>query len=146
MRPTVKSLQNQVSLLDQNWKRALADYQNLVKRVEADKKDFIRFAAANIFSKLIPSLDVLQLAAKHNPDPGLQMAVKQFADALSSEGLQEIVPAPGTPFDHTRHECLETVPGDPPGSISETVLKGYCLGDLVIRPAKVKVYQSATST
>jgi len=87
---------DEIKTLNENWKRALADYQNLSKRVEADKKEFVKFAAANIVTKLIPTLDVLELAAAHSSDPGIQMAVKQFQDVLSSESLQSIIPAPGS--------------------------------------------------
>ncbi|HJZ05285.1 nucleotide exchange factor GrpE [Candidatus Amesbacteria bacterium RIFCSPHIGHO2_01_FULL_48_32] len=132
---------DEIKTLNENWKRALADYQNLSKRVEADKKEFVKFAAANIVTKLIPTLDVLELAAAHSSDPGIQMAVKQFQDVLSSESLQSIITAPGEPFDHTIHECIETILGEPDNSVVELVAKGYKIDGLVIRPAKVKVYK-----
>lgn len=127
--------------LEENWKRALADYQNLVKRIDADKKDFVKFATANIISKLLPSLDILELAASHSQDQGVKMAVKQFKDVLSCEGLQEISPKAGDLYDHEIHECLETLPGEPDNTIAEIVTKGYKINDYVIRPAKVKVFK-----
>lgn len=130
--------------LEENWKRALADYQNLVKRVEADKKDFVRFANMNLLAKLIPVLDILDLAAKHSSDPGIKMAVAQFRDVLSSENVQEISPAVGDNFDHELHECLETLPGELDNTIAELVTSGYKIDKFVIRPAKVKVYKSGT--
>ena len=37
----LQKLQVEIKTFEDNWKRALADYQNLVKRVESDKKDLI---------------------------------------------------------------------------------------------------------
>lgn len=136
---------DEIKSLEENWKRALADYQNLVKRIEADKKDFIKFATANIVTKLIPTLDILELAAAHSSDPGVQMAVKQFQDVLSSENLQSIVPVVGDPFDHSLHECAQTIPGEPDNTIGELISKGYKIDDFVIRPAKVKVLKRSAN-
>ena len=125
---------------EENWKRALADYQNLVKRIDTDKKDFVKFATANIISKFLPSLDILELSATHSQDQGVQMAVKQFQDVLFAEGLQEISPKVGDTFDHEIHECFETLPGQPDNTIAEIITKGYKINDYVIRPAKIKAY------
>jgi len=125
---------------EENWKRALADYQNLVKRIDTDKKDFVKFATANIISKFLPSLDILELSATHSQDQGVQMAVKQFQDVLFAEGLQEISPKVGDTFDHEIHECVETLPGQPDNTIAEIITKGYKINDYVIRPAKIKAY------
>ncbi|KKU03106.1 MAG: Protein GrpE [Candidatus Amesbacteria bacterium GW2011_GWB1_47_26] len=129
-----------VKTLTENWKRALADYHNLVKRVDADKKDFVTYATANIMAKLLPTLDVLELAAIHSQDQGVQMAVKQFRDVLTAEGLQEISPKIGDSYNHEIHECLETLPGEPDNTIAEIVTKGYKINNYVIRPAKIKAY------
>jgi len=126
--------------LEENWKRALADYQNLVKRIDTDKKDFVKFATANIISKFLPSLDILELSATHSQDQGVKMAVKQFQDVLFAEGLQEISPKVGDTFDHEIHECVETLPGQPDNTIAEIITKGYKINDYVIRPAKIKAY------
>ncbi len=127
--------------LEENWKRALADYRNLVKRVEADKKDFVTYATANIMTKLLPTMDVLKLAATHSQDQGVQMAVKQFQDVLAGEGLQEISPTVGDVYDHSLHECLETLPGESDNTLAEIITKGYKINNYVIRPAKVKVFK-----
>jgi molecular chaperone GrpE len=137
----ITKLQQEIQNLDASWKRALADYQNLLKRVESDKKDFIRYSTANLVSKFLPSLDILELAATHSGDQGVQMAVKQFHDVLVSEGLEIVSPKPGDTYDHTLHECIETISGQPDNTIAEILSKGYKIGDFVIRPSKVKVFK-----
>lgn len=143
----VQKLQLQVEELSNNWKRSLADYQNLLKRTESDKRDFMKFANATILAKLIPALDLLEMAASHSSDQGLQLAVKNFQDVLRSENLQEIVPQSGAPFDAVVHECTEIVAFPPDESvkentIAEMVLKGYKIDTFIIRPAKVRVYKT----
>jgi molecular chaperone GrpE len=138
----IKKLQEEIVILDTNWKRALADYQNLVKRADVDKKEFVKYATANLISKFIPSLDILELAANHSQDAGVKLAVKQLQETLLAEGLEPISPSVSTAFDHRLHECIETLSGQPEDTIAELVSKGYKIGDFVIRPAKVKVYKS----
>lgn len=147
--PEVSQLQEQVLTLDQNWKRALADYQNLVRRVESDKQQFTKMSNANLVARLLPSLDIIELAALHSQDIGVQMAARQFHQVLNEEGLQVIEPQPGDIFDHTLHECIDTVDlidEMRQNTIAELVLKGYKISDFVLRPARVKVYKAATST
>lgn len=138
----IQSLQDQVSSTETNWKRALADYQNLVKRVESDKKDFVTYATANLVSKFLPSLDILKLAATHSSDPGVKMAVNQLHDVLISEGLEVIDPQLGDTYNHTLHECVETLTGGPENAVAEILSKGYKIEDFIIRPARVKVYKN----
>ena len=132
---------NQSKIFEENWKRALADYQNLVRRVESDKRDFMKLSNVNLIARLLPSLDILEMAASHSQDLGVQMAAKQFHEALASEGLEIISPNIGDTFDHTKHECSETISGEPIDTIAELVLKGYKINDYILRPANVKVYK-----
>lgn len=136
--PTLKS---QIKTLDENWKRALADYQNLTKRIEADKKEFVKLSSLNLISKLLPTLDTLKLAAIHSQDPGVKMAVKQFQEALFAEGLVEISPQVGDLFDPFLHECVEVIAGDLENTLAQVVSTGYKIDDYVIRPARVKVFK-----
>jgi molecular chaperone GrpE len=143
---SISDLQSQIQILDENWKRALADYQNLLRRVDTDKQQFVKLSNANLIARLLPSLDVIELAATHSGDIGVQMAAKQFNEALTSEGLQVIVPTVGENFDPNLHECSDTLTPDVAqneNTIAETLLKGYKINDYVLRPAKVKVYKKS---
>ncbi len=140
--PDLEKLQEQLTLADLNWKRSLADYQNLVKRVEADKVEIMKLASLNIINKLLPTLDVLELAASHSQDLGVTMAVKQFSQVLAEQGLEEIVPQVGDHFDPNLHECTEILSGEPAESIAEVVTKGYKINGFTLRPSRVKVYKT----
>ena len=137
-----KKLQEEIKTLDNNWKRALADYQNLVKRFETERQEVIKLASLNVVGKLLPTLDVLELAASHSQDEGVNMAIKQFQLVLADEGLEEIAPAVGDKFDPSIHECIERINGEPVESIAELVFKGYKINGFILRPAKVKVFST----
>lgn len=121
--------------------RALADYDNLRKRTDADRAQLQRNASLGIVLKLLPTLDILESAQKHLKDQGLAIAINEFKNVLKDEGIEEINTA--GQFDEGLHEALDLVTGGKDGEIAEVVMPGYKFVDgLVIRHAKVKVYKS----
>lgn len=140
----VESPKPQTDELENRLKRALADYQNLEKRVAQEKQSFIKFANSTLIANLLPSLEILEKAAFHSQDPGVKMAVDQFHKTLQDEGLDEINPQKGASFDPDLHECIEVLDSpDQNDTIAEVSAKGYRFADgLVLKPAKVKVYKS----
>lgn len=128
----------QIEELTNNWKRALADYQNLEKRMSQEKKEWGKFATGDLILKLLPVLDNLEKAARHLKNTGLNLALKQFLDVLRNEGLEplEVV---GKEFNPQEMECLEVVAGDEENKVAEEVRRGYKLEGKVLRVAQVKV-------
>lgn len=123
--------------LDDQLKRALADYQNLQRRVEAERLEFIKYVLEQFLRKLLPVVDDLEAALTHLKDEGLKLALDKFKTILSEEGVREI-DLTGKAFDPKLAECVELVPGAKDGIVSIS-LKGYLLNDKVLRPARVKV-------
>lgn len=123
--------------LENNYKRALADYQNLEKRVAAQRADDVRFAVHNFASALLPVLDNLERANMHLADKGIEMIINQFLAALKAEGISEIN-STNTEFNPELMDCINLVPG-PKDQVVNTVEKGYLLHDRVLRHAKVEV-------
>jgi molecular chaperone GrpE len=121
--------------------RALADYDNLVKRVEREKQDFEKYANVKLAIKLLPVLDVLRQAQKHIGDPGIAITIAQFEEALKEEGVEEIKVNPGDEFNPQVHDAIEVVEeGKGKGKIEEVVLTGWRFtAGPVIRHARVKV-------
>ncbi len=140
---TKKTLHHDSQLLDRiqdlenQWKRAVADYHNLEKRVHDQQVDFVKFANAALIDKLLAVLDDLERAAEHLQDSGLNLVVNHFTAVLTTEGVAEIK-ALHTPFDPTTMDAAEMVKG-PANQVVAVVAKGYTLNGKVIRPAKVKV-------
>jgi molecular chaperone GrpE len=132
-----KKLKEEIADLTNKWKRALADYQNLEKRVSLEKEDFVRFANADLILKILPALDNLERAEEHLKDEGLGLALKQLRQALTEAGLEKIE-VTGKEFDPEIMECCELVQGEEEKIIEET-RSGYKLNDKLLRCAQVKV-------
>jgi len=124
--------------LENNWKRALADYKNLEKRVAEEKQNYTQFANEVLLRQLLPVLDNLESLQGHIQDEGLSFIVKDFKNLLQSMGILEIELSEGDAFDSTTMDCIETVECEKhKGSVHSVVKKGYTLQDKVLRPAVV---------
>ncbi len=131
----------QTVVLKTQLARALADYDNLRKRVEREKEDFEKYANVKLAIRLLPVLDVLRQAQKHIGDPGIAITITQFEDALKGEGIEEIEVVAGDDFNPQFQEAVEVVAeGKGKGKVKEVVLTGWRFtGGPVIRHARVKV-------
>lgn len=132
------------------WQRARADFVNLRKRDEEEKKEFVKFASERLIDEIIPVLDSFEMAmgnkeawekADKNWRLGVEYIYSQLKAVLERQGLSEINPI-GLTFDVNRDEASEYVPveKESENNIVVTVMqKGYTLNGKFIRPAKVKV-------
>ena len=134
-------LKKEIETLTGSWKRALADYQNLQKRYERERTDFIQFANSNLILRLIEVLNHLEKAAESLKDKGLDLVVTEFKRVLTEEGLEEIK-SHGEKFDPNFMEAVEVVEGKNEEKVAEVINKGYLLKGKVLLPAKVKVFQA----
>ncbi len=142
MKKQVKNQPDQQAYEDMQNKylRAIADYQNLEKRV-AVTLDQARIASRKeVVAKFIGILDDLEKAEIFVQDAGLRMIMDRFNALLTECGVSEI-DVLGKEYDPYVAEALEMVPGDTPHKVAEVVRKGYRIGDSIIRPAQVKVTQ-----
>lgn len=130
-------LKNQVVEFEEKYKRALADYQNLQRRTEEQKGEWILQAGKTVLLKLLPVLDTLMLAQKHIDDKGLGIAVEQFLKALQEEGVT-VIKTIGEKFDPNTMEAIGTMEGKQ-GQVLEEVRAGFILHDSVLRSAQVIV-------
>lgn len=134
-------LKQKIEELENQNKRLLADYRNLEKRVDAQRRDWILEANKKLLLNLLPVLDTLMLAEKHSKgDQTLGLSVRQFLDILGQEGVEKIK-TEGISFDPNLMECIVTVEGEDGKVINETRV-GYKLYDQVLRPAQVAVGKS----
>ncbi len=124
--------------LENQLRRTLADYQNLERRIEEERKLLSKLSAALLIEKLLPVLDNLENANVHLKDQGLDLVINQFRDVLTQEGVEEIE-TEGMEFDPRFHEAIEAEAGEKENMVSRVVTKGYKIEDKVIRPARVVV-------
>ncbi|TSC70742.1 MAG: molecular chaperone GrpE [Parcubacteria group bacterium Gr01-1014_46] len=146
----IKELQKKNAELLDSWQRDKADFINTRKRDEEDKKEFLKFAKADIISELLPVLDSFESAMKNkeawekvdkNWRTGVEYIHTQLSNALISHGLKVINPL-GEMYNSGRDEAIETVKVDDKnedGKILDVVQVGYELNGKEIRPPKVRV-------
>ena len=129
--------------LEERLKRTMADYQNLERRIEEERKLLSKLSALLLIEKFLSVLDNLENAQAHLQDDGLAIVIKQFKDILTQEGVEEIA-AIDHQFNPNEHEAVETQTGENDNIIARVIAKGYKIEDKVIRPAKVVVTKKET--
>lgn len=121
--------------------RALADYDNLRKRVESEKISWEQIAATRAVSGLLPVFDMILDSQKHLKDAGLEIVIGEFRKSLNDLGIEEIRAGIGDDFNPLEEEAVEMVAGGKENTIAEVVQIGWKIKNqpFIIRPAKVKV-------
>lgn len=129
----------------EGWKRARADLENVQKRVADNRVREREAIKRDVAESLIALADNFRSLTEHAPDSkdpwvaGVLHVARQFDQTLQTIGV-EIISDVGGAFDPAIHEAVEEVRGDQsPGTVVELVQAGYKIGDIVIRPAKVKI-------
>jgi Molecular chaperone GrpE (heat shock protein) len=133
----VEQEDTELSNLENQLKRALADYQNLEKRIASEKSSWIKTANKSLLLQLLPGFDSLLLAEIHTQDEGVKLSIKHFLDILEIEGVKKIETV-GKDFDPNLMEAITTREGED-GKVLEEVRTGYKIHDSVLRPAQVIV-------
>jgi molecular chaperone GrpE len=95
--------------------------------------------------ELVPVLDDLERALAHegNLEDGVRLIHRQLDEALTKEGLVEVETA-GMFDPHTQEALLAQPSDEAEGTVIEVLQKGYRLGDLVLRPARVVISQGSS--
>lgn len=143
--PEIEKLNQEIVLLKQQveefknkYLRAIADYQNLEKRVDEERFELMKMANKNLLIKILPFLDNLEKAEVFVKDQGLKISKDHFLQILKETGLEEINIL-HRDFDPISSEAVDIVPGKEDNKVIEVLRKGYKFGDKIIRVAQVKV-------
>lgn len=133
--------------------RAVADGENLKKRMQREKAEVIRLAKEALLRDILPILDNLERAVEHaelggngaSVVEGVQLTIRLFRDVLERYGVRAISVEMGSNFDPTIHEAVALDPGAdfPPNTVIRQQQKGYQLNDRLLRPAQVAVSGAA---
>ena len=135
-RKKLKEYESKLNQAKERELKALADYNNLVKRQVNQQSQLAAMAGRELIEKLISPLHHLQLAAEHLNDQGVKMVVDEFWQVLGAEGLEEINPL-GQEFNE---QLMEAVERDGKGlKVKKVLQRGYLYKGQVIKPAKVVV-------
>ncbi len=134
------------------WDRLLrqqAEFENIRKRLEREKQDFLKFANEGLIAELLDVLDDLErtvgLAENKCQDvsvflKGVEMILAHLYELLKRHGVKPLEAA-GKQFDPHYHEALMQADDAsvPEHTVLEEMQKGYLLHERVVRTAKVKV-------
>lgn len=154
----IKKLQEKIRTLEKEkqeyldgWQRARADYANLQKTTDDDKKRIRAIAMESLIEELIPVVDSFLMAMANKEswekvDPawrtGVEYIYQQLMNTLESHGLA-LFGEIGESFDPMKHEAVseeETDDTTKDHTIAKVIQKGFLLEESMIRPARVVVY------
>jgi len=124
------------------WQRAKADYVNALKRFETENKAAEFKGSVRAVETLLPAFDALERAKEHGEVPeGFLAIAKQLEGAFAALGLEETGKV-GEKFNPAYHEALgqdKVESADEDDIITVILEKGWRVGEIIIRPAKVRV-------
>lgn len=127
--------------------RSRAEFINFRRRTEQDAERQRLRATEALIMRLLPVADDFERALRLVPEgiaaepwtEGVRMVERKFWRVLEAENIQPM-DSVGQPFDPSRHEAVMV---DDSGGVADTVVeeyqRGYLSGELVLRPAMVKV-------
>ena len=132
--------ENENGSWEERYKRALADYQNLLKQTAKEKAEFAKYALTDFLHNILPIYDYLKMSLvgldgkdKDNPwVEGVEHVLHKFKKVLNQHGIEEIR-AVGEKFNYDTMEAV----GGQGERVKQEVMPGYKLHDKVIRHAKV---------
>jgi molecular chaperone GrpE len=152
-RAELKRLQGEVKDLRENLARRQADFENYRKRMERERSETYNRVVADVAAKLLPVLDNLKRALETEASveaaesdefrhflSGVDLIYKQLNGVLDALGVKPVL-AEGEQFDPHLHEAVVTEPTDDfePDTVMQEIVRGFRMGDKLIRPALVKV-------
>jgi molecular chaperone GrpE len=128
--------------------RALAEAENARRRAKEESAKAVKYALESFASALLPVKDSLEAALATESATveqirgGVEVTLKQLAQALAKEHVEEVNPVDQR-FDPHLHQAIAALPSDKePNHVINVLQKGYRLHDRVLRPALVTVSQA----
>ncbi len=129
------------------YARILAEYDNYRKRTSRELDGRYSDGRADAWKGLLPVIDNFERALAAAPadadDPlrkGIELTYRQFKEQMEKDGVKEIE-ALGKEFDPELHNAVMHCEDESLGEnvIADVFMKGYTLGDKVLRHSMVKV-------
>ena len=144
----VAELEEKLKESEDKYLRMLAEYDNFKKRTMKEKESLYKEGIADSISNLLTVLDNLDRAAAVDVSQsdaqsvvdGVNKILEQAKEVFAKMGVEEI-PAKGEKFNPELHNAVMHEDNEEydENTISDVFLKGYKMGDKVIRHSMVKV-------
>jgi len=131
--------------------RAMAETENVRRRLEREREDTARYAISRFAGDMLTVADNLRRALDAVPATaiekdeflaklvnGVGATEKTLLSALEKHGVKKLDPT-GQKFDPNFHEVLFEMdaPDQPAGTVVQVLEAGYTIGDRLLRPARV---------
>jgi molecular chaperone GrpE len=148
LEPSADELKRQLDEKQDRLLRALADVENVRRRAQREREDYVKYANESLLRDVLPVLDNFDRAiaaaqagtAAPGVVDGVELIRRELLRVLERHGVTRYS-AVGQPFDPSRHEAIARVVSTeqrPDTVVSETA-PGYALHGRVLRPALVAV-------
>lgn len=149
----VNRVETERAELVETMRRRQNDFENYKKRIERDRGESFINQVGNLAIQMLPVLDnldrALDFAESHHQAnskdfhqffEGIVMVNQQLNEVLVNMGVSPIASV-GEPFNPHFHEAVATEENAaiPPNTVTSEFLRGYRIGDKVIRAAMVRV-------
>jgi len=153
LREQVSKLEADCAQLTESLRRRQTDFDNYKNRIQRERRELFQDQIGNLATQMLPVLDnlnrALEFAERNNEASsedfheffqGIVLVNQQLNEVLAEMGVSPVI-AVGETFDPHFHEAVATEETDayPPNTITSEFLRGYRIGDKLIRAAMVKV-------
>lgn len=152
LRDEIKKLQKEKEEYLTGWQRAKADYVNLQKELASSRVNIAILSKEKMTENLLPALDSFEMAflnkehwEKIDKDwqDGITSIYQQFMSGLQKSDIEKIDQS-GILFDPNIHQSISLVDTNDEKNdhtVEKILQVGYKIGERVIRPAKVTIYE-----
>ncbi len=146
----LKELNENLNQEKDKYLRLFAEFENFKKRTARERIELFKTAGQEVITAILPILDDFERAIDQTPKEheelikGFVLIKNKLTDVLKSNGLNVTETNVGDTFDAEIHEAITLIPAtdeSQKGKIIDITVKGYQLGDKIIRFPKVVVGQ-----
>ena len=152
LREEIKTLRKDKEDYLTGWQRAKADYVNLQKELDLSRVNVSILTKEKMTENLLPALDSFEMAFTNKEhwekidkdwQDGITSIYQQFISGIERSGIEKIYEIE-IPFDPNIHQSISIVDTDDEEkdhTIANVLQVGYKIGDRIIRPAKVTIFE-----
>ena len=139
----ISELNAKIAELNDKYLRVAAELENTRRRASLDIESVSRNRAMSVAEKILPVMDAVVAALKHNPDDeGIKSMERAIQNSFAQIGIVKI-DSVGEILNPQFHNAIQIVDKPKPDTKTDTIVEemqsGYMFGDTVLRTAMVVV-------
>jgi molecular chaperone GrpE len=148
----IAELRDELGRVNERHLRLAAEFDNYRKRIERDRQTLVARLQVDLVSSLLEVVDDLERVAETGETAtaaavvdGIRLVERKFLTILAAAGLEPI-DAEGELFDPAVMEAVATAPTEDPDEdhlVADVFQRGYRFGEVLVRPARVRVLSYA---